>query len=335
MIHKQKTLFSGIQPSGILTIGNYIGAIRQWLEMQNEYNCLFSLVDMHVITVRQDPKLFRQQTLDVFALYLACGLDPNKSIIFAQSHVSAHSELAWILNCITNHGELSRMTQFKDKSQRHSDNVNVGLFAYPVLMAADILLYQSDIVPVGDDQKQHLELARNLAQRFNHHFGETFVVPEPMIPKQAEGGRIMSLQDPEKKMSKSDANQGAYINLLDEPNKIRKKFKRAVTDSDNEIRFAEDKPGISNLLTIYSAFTNKAISDIEKEYEGKGYGALKTDVGDTVADFLEPIQQKFAEIRPDETQLLKMLHEAATKADKLARPTLNKVMDAIGFLPRG
>ena len=288
MSEAKKTIFSGVQPSGKLTLGNYLGAIRNFPILQEEYNCIYCVVDMHAITVRQDPAQLRKQTLEVLAQYIACGLDPDKSTLFIQSHVPAHAELGWVLNCYTMFGEASRMTQFKDKSSKHADNVNVGLFDYPVLMAADILLYQTELVPVGVDQLQHIELARNIAQRFNGVYSDTFKMPEPYIPK--AGAKIMSLADPTRKMSKSDENQNGFILLMDKPEDIMRKFKRAVTDSDSRIIMSEDKAGVSNLITIYSLATGKTVEEVEAEFVGKGYGEFKPAVGEAVVELLRPIQ---------------------------------------------
>jgi len=330
---QKKRIFSGVQPSGNLTIGNYLGAIKNWIPMQDEFECLYCVVDLHTLTVRQKPAELRQRSLSLLALYMACGLDPEKCILFLQSHVSAHSELAWILNCYTYMGELNRMTQFKDKSAKHADNINAGLFAYPVLMAADILLYQTDLVPIGQDQKQHLEITRDIAERFNKVYGETFRIPEPYIPK--VGAKIMSLQEPEKKMSKSDENENAYVLILDSEDAIMRKFKRAVTDSEREIRYDEtNKPGVSNLISIYSATTGKTISDIEREFEGKSYGDLKEAVGQSVVETLKPIQQKYNELITNKDYLNNILKENAVKADYMARKTLSKVQRKIGLLPR-
>ena len=285
----KQIIFSGIQPSGHLNIAHYIGAIINWTKLQTEYDCLFTLVDMHTITVRQEPELLREHCYEHLALYIACGIDPEKNIIFAQSQVPAHAELAWILNCYTGMGELNRMTQFKDKSKRHASNINVGLFTYPTLMAADILLYQTNLVPVGHDQIQHLELTRDIAIRFNNLYGDVFVIPEVYTPK--IGGRIMSLQDPSKKMSKSDENENAFITLLDSPDVIRQKMKRAVTDSGKEVYSDASKPGVSNLLTIFSAVTNKPINTLEQEYRDGGYGKFKTDIAEAIIEFLKPIQK--------------------------------------------
>lgn len=334
MANSKPTLLSGIQPSGDLMIGNYIGSIKNWVNMQDDYNCLFSLVNMHAITVEQDPAELHKRSLDFVALYLAAGIDPDKSTVFIQSHVPEHSELAWILNCSTYMGELNRMTQFKDKSQKHSQNINVGLFDYPVLMAADILLYQSEMVPVGADQKQHLELTRDLANRWNNRFdGEIFKVPEPFIPPTTSGGRIMSLQDPLSKMSKSDENKNNFIGLLDDPKTIIKKFKKATTDSETEIRYdLENKPGVSNLLTIYSVISGLPIPEVEKHFEGKMYGHLKVELGELVAEYLNPIQTRFHEIRDDETELKRILAQGAEQAREQAQKTLKDVHEAIGFV---
>ena len=325
------TILSGIAPSGQLTLGNYLGALRNWVAMQDSYDCYYVLVDLHAITVRQEPETFAERCLDFIALYIACGIDPTRSAIVIQSHVPLHAELAWVLNCYTQMGELNRMTQFKDKSARHNENINAGLFTYPVLMAADILLYQATAVPVGDDQKQHLELTRDVAQRFNGLYGDTFVIPEPYIPK--VGARVMSLQDPTKKMSKSDTTETNVINLLDEPKRITRKIKRAVTDSDNEIRFGDDKPGVSNLLSIASAISNTAIDDLVAKYSGQGYGALKGDVAELVVEFLEPVQQEYQRIRSDRAELDRILAQGAGKARDQAAATLEKVYSALGFVP--
>ena len=327
---KKKVIFSAIQPSGIITLGNYLGALRNWIPLQDEYNCIFALADLHAITVRQDPASFRKNTLEAYALLLACGIDPKKSIFFIQSHVHTHAELAWILNCYTQFGELSRMTQFKDKSLSHADNINAGLFTYPSLMAADILLYQTDMVPVGADQKQHLELSRNIAQRFNSTYSETFKLPEPYIPK--TGAKIMSLQDPKKKMSKSDANLNAWVAVLDKPEVILKKFKRAITDSDSVVKYSEGKDGINNLITIYSAVTGKSFDDIELEFDCKGYGDFKTAVGEAVIEHLRPIQERFKEYIGDKSYLESCYKEAGEMALKISRKTLSKAMRKIGFV---
>ncbi len=329
---QKKTIFSGIQPSGDLTLGNYLGAVKNWAALQDEYQCYYCVVDLHAITVRQDPAALRKRTLDVMSILIASGIDPEANVLYMQSHVSAHAELAWLLNCFTYMGELSRMTQFKEKSAKAGDNINAGLFTYPVLMAADILLYQADLVPVGVDQKQHLELTRDIAIRFNNIYGDVFTVPEPYIPR--SGAKIMSLQEPEKKMSKSDENTNAFIALLDPPDVIARKLKRAVTDSDGEIRFAEEKPGVSNLLTIYSAITGKAMPECEKEFAGQGYGVLKQGVTDAVIAELEPLQKRYHEVRGDKAFLEKIMTENAEKAAYAARKTLSKVQRKIGLAPR-
>ncbi|MDE7288511.1 MAG: tryptophan--tRNA ligase, partial [Oscillospiraceae bacterium] len=297
----KKVIFSGIQPTGTFTLGNYIGAVSRWGKLQDEYNCIYSIVDMHAITVFQDPAQLRKRTLESYALLLACGIDPERSVAFIQSHAPTHPELNWILACSTQYGELTRMTQFKDKSAKHPDDINAGLFTYPVLMAADILAYNADLVPVGIDQKQHVELARNIAQRFNGKYGDFFTVPEPFISE--TGAKVMSLQEPTKKMSKSDENPNSCILILDEPDVIIRKFKRAVTDSGSEVRYAEDKPGVSNLMTIYSCATGKDNAAIEKEFEGKGYGDFKLAVGEAVADWLKPVREEFARLMADKAYL--------------------------------
>lgn len=328
----KKILFSAIQPSGILTIGNYLGALRNFKKLQDDYNGVFALADLHTLTVKQEASTLRANSYELVALYLACGLDPEKSVIFAQSHVSAHAELTWVLNTICYPGELSRMTQFKDKSLKHEDNVNMGLMDYPVLMASDILLYQSELVPIGADQKQHLELARDLAIRFNNRFGETFKVPEGYISKQT--ARVMSLAEPDRKMSKSDANLNAFISMNDDADTIIRKFKRAVTDSDNRIIYSPEKPGISNLLSIYSAFSGKTIEQAEQEFVGKGYGDFKLKVGEAVASVIEPIRQEKNKILSDKAYLDEVLKIGAEKAERLAYKTLSKVYKKLGLLPR-
>lgn len=326
----KKLIFSGIQPTGTFTLGNYIGAIRNWAPLQEEYNCIYSIVDMHAITVRQDPVKLRQHTLEAYALIMACGIDPEKSIAFIQSHVKTHAELNWILSCSTQFGELSRMTQFKDKSAKHADDVNAGLFTYPVLMAADILAYNADLVPVGVDQKQHLELARNVAQRFNQKYGDFFTVPEPYIPK--VGAKVMSLQEPTKKMSKSDDNPNACILILDDKDTIIRKFKRAVTDSDMEICYREGKDGINNLMTIYSAVTDKTFSEIESEFAGKGYGDFKVAVGEAVADHLQPVRDNFSKLINDKAYLKECYTKGAEKALRISQKTVSKVYRKVGFV---
>ena len=329
-MQSRKVILSGMQPTGGLHIGHLTGALKNWVELQNEYECYFTIVDLHAITIRQEPANLRRWTLDLAATFLACGIDPTRSHIFVQSHVPEHTQLAWVLNCFTGMGECSRMTQFKDKSQKYPENVNVGLFAYPILMAADILLYQADLVPVGADQKQHLELTRDLAQRFNSLYSETFKIPEPYIPK--VGAKIMNLQNPTKKMSKSDENQSGVLFLVDEDNQIANKIKRAVTDSGAEIVFREDKPGISNLITLYHIATGKQIEEIENEFAGKGYGEFKKAVADAVVEFLRPFKVRYREIRANEEYLKSIIREGAEQARRVANKTLAKVYRKIGFV---
>ncbi|MCW2479309.1 tryptophan--tRNA ligase [Candidatus Symbiopectobacterium sp. NZEC135] len=326
-------VFSGAQPSGELTIGNYMGALRQWVNMQDDYDCIYCIVDLHAITVRQDPQQLRKATLDTLALYLACGIDPQKSTIFVQSHVPEHTQLSWVLNCYSYFGELSRMTQFKDKSARYSDNITAGLFDYPVLMAADILLYQTNQVPVGEDQKQHLELSRDVAQRFNALYGDVFKVPEPFIPK--SGARVMSLLDPTKKMSKSDDNRNNVIGLLEDPKAVVKKIKRAVTDSDEPpvVRYdIANKAGVSNLLDILAGVTGKPIPELEKAFEGQMYGHLKGAVAEAVSGMLTELQARYHHFRNDEAFLQQVMRDGAEKARLKATATLKKVYDAVGFV---
>ncbi|PWC16626.1 tryptophan--tRNA ligase [Brenneria roseae subsp. roseae] len=329
-------VFSGAQPSGELTIGNYMGALRQWVNMQDDYDCIYCIVDLHAITVRQDPQQLRKATLDTLALYLACGIDPQKSTIFVQSHVPEHSQLSWVLNCYAYFGELGRMTQFKDKSARYEENINAGLFDYPVLMAADILLYQTTQVPVGEDQKQHLELSRDVAQRFNSLYGDNiFKIPEPFIPK--SGARVMSLLDPNKKMSKSDDNRNNVIGLLEDPKSVVKKIKRAVTDSDEPpvVRYdIVNKAGVSNLLDILSAVTGKTVAELEQEFSGQMYGHLKGAVADAVSGMLTELQERYHRFRNDEAFLQQVMREGAEKASARAQETLKKVYNAVGFVPR-
>jgi len=327
---RKKRIFSAIQPSGEMTIGNYLGAIKNWVAMQDEFECIFATANMHTITVRQDPKIFKQNTEQLYAMLLACGVDREKCLFFHQSLVSAHAELAWVVNTFTQFGELSRMTQFKDKSARHADNVNAGLFTYPALMAADILLYQADLVPIGADQKQHLELTRNVAERFNGIYGKTFVIPEPYIPK--TGARVMSLADPTKKMSKSDENKKSFILLTDEPSTIIKKFRSAVTDSEACVCRGENKAGINNLMDIYSAVTGKTDEQITAEFEGKGYGDFKTAVGEAVAEMLAPIQQRYKEYLGEKKYLETCAREDAEKAAAIAERTMQKVYKKIGMI---
>lgn len=326
----KKLIFSGIQPTGTFTLGNYIGAIRNWGPLQDEYRCVYCVVDMHAITVRQDPVKLRQNSLQAYALLLACGIDLDKSILFIQSHVRTHAELSWILSCNTQFGELSRMTQFKDKSQKHPDDVNAGLFTYPVLMAADILAYNADLVPVGVDQKQHLELTRDIAQRFNQRYGEFFTLPEPYIPP--VGAKIMSLQEPTKKMSKSDTNPNACILILDDKDTIIRKCKRAVTDSEAEVRYAEGKDGINNLMTIYSSVTGKDFAAIEREFEGKGYGDFKLAVGEAVADHLRPMQETYARLIADKAYLKECYTASDAKALAYSSRIVRKVYRKVGFV---
>ena len=326
----KKRIFSGMQPSGELTLGNYLGALKNWIKLQDDYDCMYSVMNMHAITVRQDPQELKKRSMDVLMQYMACGIDPEKSILFFQSHVSAHAELAWILSCNTQMGELSRMTQFKDKSKKHADNINAGLFTYPVLMAADILLYQTDLVPVGHDQLQHIELTRDIATRFNHHYGATFTMPEPYIGK--AGARVMSLQSPENKMSKSDPNPNGYVWILDPEEVIIKKFKRAVTDSGSEVRAAEDKPGVTNLLTIYCAVTGKTLEEAEKEFAGQGYGTFKMAVGEAVAAELAPVRARYAELSKDKAYVEEVYKNGAEQAARIAAKTLRKVYKKVGFV---
>lgn len=327
---KRKVLYSAVQPSGVLTIGNYLGAIKNWVDLQNDYDCFYAIANMHAITVRQDPATLRQRTLELLALYVACGVDPEKCTLYLQSHVSAHAELQWVLNTFTYVGEMERMTQYKSKCLAHADNINMGLMDYPVLMAADILLYQADLVPVGADQKQHLEITRDIASRFNGIYGNTFTVPEPYILK--AGAKINSLQEPDKKMSKSDPNPNAFISMADDKDTVMRKFKRAVTDSEACVRFDEvAKPGVSNLLTIYSIFAGKTIAEAEKEFEGKGYGDFKAAVGEAVADKLAPIQAEQKRLLADKGYLNGILASGAEKAFRAARKTLSKVYRKIGF----
>lgn len=326
----KKTVFSGVQPSGNLTIGNYLGAIRNWVPLQEQYNSIFCIVNMHAITVRQVPADLRRRTLELAAIYIAAGLDPEKTLIFVQSHVPAHAELAWVLDCNTMFGELSRMTQFKDKSRKNAQNINAGLFTYPSLMAADILLYQAGLVPVGIDQKQHVELARDIAERFNGIYGDTFTVPEPLINQ--NGKKIYSLGDPTKKMSKSDDNENNFITLTESRDSIMRKFRRAVTDSETCVRHAAGKDGINNLMTIYSCFTGKSFSEIEKEFDGRGYGEFKEAVGEACADGLAPLQDKYNKLLADKAYLEGVLLNSSEQARYIASKTMSKVYRKIGFL---
>lgn len=327
----KKVVYSGIQPSGSLTIGNYIGALSNFSELQEEYNCLYCIVDMHAITMPQEPKNLRKNTLDILALYLACGLDPEKSIIYIQSHVPEHAELGWILNTIASMGQLQRMTQFKDKLSK-SREVLAGILNYPVLMAADILLYQSAYVPVGEDQRQHIELTRDLAQKFNSRYSDTFTIPDIMTPK--VGARIMSLQDPQYKMSKSDSDENAFILILDDENAIRRKIKRAVTDSEGVIRYSSEQSGLKNLIDIYSSFSKLSVEEIVEKYKDLGYGKFKEDLAEVVVEGLRPVKERFHSIRNDKEYLEKVYTEGAQKASALARKTLRKVYKKVGFIPR-
>ena len=329
---KKQCIFSAIQPTGVFTLGNYIGAVRNWDKLQEEFECIYAIADLHAITVMQEPKDLRANTMRAFALMLACGMDPKKSITFVQSQNPHHAELSWVLSCSTMFGELSRMTQFKDKSQRHADNINAGLFTYPVLMAADILAYNADLVPIGADQKQHLELARNIAQRFNQRFGETFTVPDGYFPKQ--GARLMSLQDPTKKMSKSDENVNGCVYILDDKDTILRKFKRAVTDSDTVVAYREGKDGINNLMTIYSAVTGKTYEEIESEFAGKGYGDFKIAVGEAVSDHLAPVRDEYERLIADKAYLTECMTNGAAQAYKITRKTIQKVYRRVGFVDR-
>lgn len=331
-MENKKVIFSGVQASGFLTLGNYIGALRNWAKLQHEYNCLFSVVDMHSITVRQEPAQLRRRALEILMLYIASGIDPEENILFFQSHVPAHAELAWVLGCYTQMGELSRMTQFKDKSARHGENINGGLFTYPVLMAADILLYKADLVPVGSDQKQHLELTRDIAMRFNGIYGEVFTIPEPYIG--TVGAKVMSLQDPAKKMSKSDDNPNGYIAMLDSDDTIIRKIKRAVTDSEGEVVYREGKDGINNLLGIYCAVTDKTLQQAQDEFAGQGYAEFKNAVGEAVVECLRPVRKKYDELCKNKDYVEKVYKEGAQKASYIAAKTLRKVYRKIGFVER-
>jgi len=331
MLNDKKILYSGMQATGNLTLGNYLGALKNWNSLNEEYECLFGVMDLHSLTVRQNSAEFRKKARSLYALYVASGLDPEKNCIYFQSHVSAHAELAWILDCFTYMGELNRMTQFKDKAAKHADNINAGLYTYPVLMAADILLYQTDVVPVGADQKQHLEITRDIAVRFNSIYGDVFTIPDPYIGKQ--GAHVMSLQNPEKKMSKSDENPNASIFLLDDTDTIIRKFKRAVTDSDTQVRYApEEKPGVSNLIEIYAVTKNISFVDVEKEFEGKGYGDFKMAVGEAVASMLKPMQQTYEKLLKDKSYLDDRIRENDQKAQYMANKTLRKVHRKVGLI---
>ena len=332
---KKKVMLSGIQPSGDLTLGSYLGAIKNWQERAEEFDCYYFMADLHSITVRQVPADLRRRTMEQLAQYIACGLDPEKNTLFVQSHVPAHTQLGWVLDCFTMFGELSRMTQFKDKSQKNAENINAGLFTYPALMAADILLYQPDYVPVGDDQKQHVELCRDVAERFNGVYGDVFKIPEPYIPK--IGARIMSLTTPTSKMSKSDRDQNGCVYLMEKPEDIARKFKKAVTDSDSErcVRYApQEKPGVANLMSIYSACTGKTYEEIEREFDGLGYGAFKPAVGEAVIETLRPIREEAQRLMKDKAYLEGVYREGAEKAERIANKTLRKVYKKVGFVAR-
>ena len=332
MIGDKKVLFSGMQATGNLTLGNYLGALKNWVTLSDEYECFYSVVDMHSITVRQDPATLRKRARALLTLYIAAGLDPEKNCIYYQSHVSGHAELAWILNCFTYMGELNRMTQFKDKAAKHADNINAGLFTYPVLMAADILLYQADVVPVGIDQMQHLEITRDIAERFNNIYGDVFTIPEAYVGK--VGAKIMSLQDPERKMSKSDENPNASIYLMDDMDTIMRKCKRAVTDSEAQILYRDEQPGVKNLINIYSACTGKTPDEVVKEFDGKGYGDFKMAVGESVCAVLKPLQDEAARLEKDKAYIDGIIKANAEKAGYLANKTLRKVQKKIGFPER-
>lgn len=329
---RKKVMLSGIQPTGTFTLGNYLGAVRNWRQMQEDYDCAYFIADLHSLTVRQEPAVLRRRTVEAFALMLACGIDPDKSLVFIQSHVPAHAELGWVLMCASQFGELSRMTQFKDKSARHADNVNAGLFTYPSLMAADIVLYQPDYVPVGADQKQHLEFTRDLVTRMNNLYGNLFRMPEPYIV--SNGAKVMSLQDPVKKMSKSDENPNSFITILDEPEVILRKFRRAVTDSETEVVYREGKDGINNLMTIYSAITGKDMDAISAEFAGQGYGTFKTAVGECVAEELRPIRERYQELVEDKAYLQEIWTAGADKAARISGKTMSKVRRKIGLLAK-
>lgn len=332
MINDKKVLFSGMQATGNLTLGNYLGALKNWVTLSDEYECFYSVVDMHSITVRQDPATLRKRARALLTLYIAAGLDPEKNCIYYQSHVSGHAELAWILNCFTYMGELNRMTQFKDKSAKHADNINAGLFTYPVLMAADILLFQSDVVPVGIDQMQHLELTRDVAQRFNGIYGDVFTIPEPYIGK--VGAKIMSLQDPAKKMSKSDENPNGSIYLMDDPDTIMRKCKRAVTDSEAQILYRDEQPGVKNLIDIYRACTDKSVEEVLREFDGRGYGEFKMAVGEAVVSVLKPLQDEVARLEKDKAYIDNVIKNNVEKANYYAMKTLRKVQKKVGFPER-
>lgn len=332
MIGDKKILYSGMQATGNLTLGNYLGALKNWITLSDEYECYYGVMDLHSLTVRQNPAEFRKRARSLYTLYVAAGLDPEKNCIYFQSHVSTHSELSWLLSCFTYMGELNRMTQFKDKAAKHADNINAGLFTYPVLMAADILLYQANVVPVGVDQMQHLEITRDIATRFNNIYGDVFTIPEGYVGE--KGAKIMSLQDPTKKMSKSDENINGSVYLLDDPDTVIRKFKRAVTDSDNEIRYADEKPGIKNLINIYSATTGKSSEEVEREFDGKGYGEFKMAVGESVVSVLKPLQERMKELTEDKTYIDSMIKQNDEKAFHTSVKTLRKVQKKLGLTER-
>jgi tryptophanyl-tRNA synthetase len=328
---KKQTILSGIKPTGTLTLGSYLGAIKNWVELANDYECYYMLADMHAITVRQDPAELRRRTLEQLAQYVAAGLDPEKNTIFIQSHVPQHAELSWVLSCYTMFGEMTRMTQFKDKSAKNADNINVGLFTYPVLMAADILIYSADLVPVGDDQRQHVEITRDIAQRFNSVYGEVLTLPEAYVPK--TGARIMSLQYPENKMSKSEEDTGGCVSILDKPEDIMRRFKRAVTDSGSEIKYEpNEKPGVSNLIQILSACTGKSFADVEAEFSGKGYGDFKAAVGEAVVETLRPVREEAEKLLADKAYLEAVYRDGAQRAQRRADRLLSKVYKKVGFV---
>lgn len=332
MDNEKKVILSAIKPTGTLNLGGYLGAMKSWVELQDEYNCLYCIADLHALTIKIDPAVLRKNSLDLFALYIACGIDPEKSILFYQSHVSQHAELGWILDCYTMFGELSRMTQFKDKAAKNADNVNAGLFTYPSLMAADILLYQADLVPVGEDQRQHLEICRDIATRFNGRYSETFKLPEAFTPK--VGARVKSLSNPANKMSKSESDANGTVDLLDPRDVVIRKFKKAVTDSEAVVRYADGKDGINNLMNIYSAITGKTFAEIEREFNGKGYGDFKLAVGETVADLLAPIQERFNTIRSDKAEMERIYRDGAERARYIANKTLRKVYKKVGLIEK-
>ena len=329
MLNDKKVLYSGMQATGNLTLGNYLGALKNWITLNEQYECFYGVMDLHSLTVRQNPAEFRKRARTLYTLYVAAGLNPEKNCIYFQSHVPAHAELAWLLNCFTYMGELNRMTQFKDKSAKHADNINAGLFTYPVLMAADILLYQADVVPVGVDQMQHLEITRDIAERFNNIYGDVFTIPEAYVGK--VGAKIMSLQEPTKKMSKSDENMNASIFLTDDPDTVIRKFKRAVTDSESEVRYSDDKPGIKNLMDIYTAATGKTSEEIEREFAGKGYGEFKLAVGESVVDILKPLQERMKELESDKAYIDSVIKANDEKAQYFANKTLRKVKKKLGL----